>query len=106
MVTGLLIGRLLREMEITCPIAFYSQASFGNIISQIEDYNKILPNTAYVAKYDLHPAVFADTVVEFLETGKVEGTVKKFLSVISDSLILQPTFFGFGIDLKKMAKNA
>lgn len=106
MVAGLLIGRMLREIGIGCPIVFYSQASFGNIINQIEDYSKILPNTAYVAKYDQHPAVFADTICEFLKTGKVEGTVKKFLTVIGDSLILQPTIFGLGVYLKKLAKNA
>ena len=35
LVTGLLLGRFLRENGIEAPIVFYSQASLGNVTSQI-----------------------------------------------------------------------
>lgn len=100
--TGLLIGRTLREKGIETPIIFFSVAWLDEAIEEIKRTEKSVINSVYLRKQEVTPNDLADIVKAILNKGKVPNKLSKIYSKMIDSLFLKPSFFGVGVDIKKL----
>ena len=102
---GVIIGQALRETGFDCPIIFLTSVSDKNIITHAEHFVKDHKNTAIMSKGISNDSCeFADRIDEFFKNGKLTKANSGIISLLSDSLVLRPNIFGFGIDIKKIMK--
>lgn len=102
--TGLLVGKTLREKGIETPIIFFSVAWLDKAVSEIKNTEKRVSNSIYLKKQEVLPQELAEIAKAILSKGKVPGGLSKAYAKLVDSLLLKPSFFGVGVDFKKLFK--
>ena len=50
----------------------------------------------------MDPFDFADTITNFIRTGRVKSRFKQFISFIGKGFVLSPNVAGIGYDFKKL----
>ena len=102
--TGLLVGKMLRKKGIDTPIIFFSVAWLEGAIKEIKNTENRIANSIYLQKQETLPEELATIIEAILMKGKVPGKFSKGYAKIIESMFLKPSFFGAGLDLKKLFK--
>lgn len=101
LLTGLPLARDIRAAEPETPIVIFTNLNIEGTLGQVKAVVEELPNLFLIRKSEYPPDELADAAHALLsEEGTFQeqtGMIRRFLN----SLILQPNFCGFGIDLKR-----
>jgi CheY-like chemotaxis protein len=105
-ITGLVLAKDLRTTFSLTPIIIFSNANADGLISKVKKELQGVHNVIFVAKSSFKPNKLADSICGLLETGKPIEERRGLLLSMWSSLLLQPSLFGIGIDLKKLLPKA
>lgn len=102
--TGLLLGRVIREILIDVPIMFFTSMSLASGLLYINETIESLGNSIVVRKHEIgKPHEFYDHIIPILESGRVQS--KSVVGTFADNVLIQPNFAGIGFDVKKFLKE-
>ena len=104
--TGLILAKVLRHSGIELPIILFSVAWLKPLVSEIKQMEKSTDNLAYLNKTETSPEEFGDFIQKLFQEGKIKKGFFSYLSIISEALLLKPSFCGLGVDIKKLLKWA
>lgn len=103
---GLILGKALRENGYEWPIIFLSAVSNNNVINRTKELVNKFSNLAFLQKgFSNNATSFADSIDAFFKTGKLTKESSGIITLLSESLVLQPNFMGIGINLKKLVEK-
>ncbi len=103
MVTGLCLAEDLRNSGFHSPVFIFT--AFKKGLETIKKRVKAIPDVYLLSKRDFDEDEFAECVEAFLERGKDPDGGDKMIVRFLSSLLLEPNFSGFGINLRKLFKK-
>lgn len=104
--TGLLLGRIIRELYPHTPIVFFSAISSKDSLRYVDLTVETLGNSTLIRKHEIaSPFEFADQICPILETGRVHRQARSVLGAAADSLLVEPNVAGIGFDVKGFVKR-
>lgn len=104
LITGLLFTEDLRASLPETPIFLFTNLNVHAILSRISQRVGRLANVFLLPKASFTPDRMSEAVPAMLEDSIVPLKRRGILRRLFDSLILEPNFFGMGVDLKKIAE--
>ena len=104
--TGLILGKVVREVFQDVPIVFYSAIGMETGIRYTENTIRAIGNSRLLRKQDISsPFEFWEKISPILESGDATEKKNKFLSALSAGAVLKPSVFGLGFDVKEFVKE-
>ena len=105
LITGLLFAEELRKTESDSPIFLFTNLNEQTVVSRVAQRAKKLTNIFLLSKALFTPDRMCEAIPAMLEESLPPLQRKGILRRLFDSLILQPNFFGMGINLKKITDD-
>lgn len=106
-ITGLLLGKVIRELFPNIPIVFFSIAGARNseLHKTILNSTKTMKNVFFISKSEVFPNEFVKIVQDAISGVLKLGKSHSVSQALGESIILQPNVAGIGIDLKKIVTS-
>lgn len=102
LLTGLFVARDIRTRFSDIPILLWSVGIFPDVVAKAEELASSLPNCAFVQKIGFTPRELVAFIDRYFEDNRFRST---FFRTLWDSLKLEPSIYGMGINLKKLRKR-
>lgn len=104
LLTGLAIAKAIRRSSIQDPIVIFTNMNVAGKLAQLSHEISDLPNVFVLRKSEFPPHQLPVAIHGLLTNGKLSDEQVSIIRRFFDSLILRPTIFGMGFDLKEMLK--
>lgn len=106
MYSGLILGRVIREILPEVPIVFYSSIGMKLGLRYTDTTINMIGNSQLIKKQNISsPLEFWERISPILESGNANKKKNKLLSALSSGVIAQPNFYGLGFDIKQFVKE-
>jgi len=106
LITGLLFTEELRERDSDTPIFLFTNLNIQTVVSRVAQRLENLVNVFLLPKAQFTPDRMCEAIPAMLEQSLPPLQRKGILKRLFDSLILEPNFFGMGVNLKKIADGS
>ncbi len=104
--TGLLLGKVVREICKDTPIVFYSAIGMETGLRYTESTINSIGNSRLIRKQDISsPLEFWEKISPILRAGNAAEKKNKFLSALAAGALVKPSAFGVGFDVKEFVKE-
>ena len=106
LITGLLLAEELRENDWETPIFLFTNLNIQTAVSRVSHRIEKLNNVFLLPKAEYTPERICEAIPAILEQNLPPLKRKGILKRLFDSLILEPNFFGIGVNLKKIVDGS
>ena len=104
--TGLFLALDIRKRYPEIPIILLSNTSFDSVLAATKRLTSRLKDCIYLRKQDILPHELTEIVTNYFKKMKLSPNHKlRAFRKLFRSLMLEPNFYGIGIDLKKLGKD-
>lgn len=100
--TGVYLAQDICESHPGAPILVISNANVDNVLTQARKSCSKIDNTLFLRKAAVPPSSLCDLVTRILKSGIKSVRRKGIVSKLAGILVLRPSIYGIGIDLKKL----
>jgi CheY-like chemotaxis protein len=104
LITGLCLAKDIRNQDRETPVMLFTNLNIETILAEVKRELASEPNFFVIRKMDYPPHILAETVDALLSGRDPFVKRKSLLRRFWDSLVLEPTVYGIGIDIKKLGQ--
>jgi CheY-like chemotaxis protein len=101
--TGILLCHFIRNYYPEIPIVFFTVATDKFFGKELKELCSLLGGILILRKGEAFPERLASDVKQIIENGLKIDSKYRLLTLIGDSLLLQPNIAGIGIDIIKLS---
>jgi len=107
LLTGLFLAQEIRKTFSYVPVILLSSMTFDSVRKSASQFAMRLENCILLEKRETNPFALVGIVDQYFKEFVLEsGQKSSVFSRLFKSLLLQPNFYGVGIDLKKLGNDA